>query len=118
MAPSGKKKQKIIVTSGKSGNFASNNQGDVITLASNQEITSTTTSFQLYIWIDGNKDNPSKMMNQTFKFVLSADASDNNSNPALLTLTKLGVEVNNTEICTNDKITNSEENNTQDTSES
>ena len=27
-------------------------------------------------------------------------------------------EVNNTEICTNDKITNSEENNTQDTSES
>jgi len=88
----------------KSGNFASNNQGDVITLAANQEITTTTTSFQLYIWIDGNKDNPSEMMNKTFKFVLSADATDNKATTSQSaseqTLVKLGITVNNNEVTT------------------
>ena len=58
-----------------SGNFKNYNQGDVITIAKHQEITSTESSFQIYIWIDGNKNNPSTMMNQTFKFVLSADGT-------------------------------------------
>ena len=58
-----------------SGNFKNYNQGDVVKLATHQEITSTESSFQIYIWIDGTKDNPDTMMNQTFKFVLSADGT-------------------------------------------
>ena len=73
------------------GNFKNNNQGDKITIASNQEITSTTSTYKLYIWIDGNKSNPETMQNQTFKFVLNADASD--QEPAIATLTKLGLSV-------------------------
>ena len=80
------------------GNFASYNQGDKVKIANAQTITSSTTSFQLYIWIDGNVDNPSSMMNQSFKFVLSADATD--YNPSQATLTKLGVTVNNNAVTT------------------
>ena len=75
------------------GNFKNNNQGDRVTIASNQEITSTTSTYKLYIWIDGaNYSNPETMQNQTFKFVLSADATDQEP-PALITLTKLGLTV-------------------------
>jgi len=84
------------------GNFASYNQGEKAQIASAQKITSSTTSFQIYIWIDGNVDNPSSMMNQNFKFVLSADASE--QDPAEQTLTKLGVTVNNNEVTTFGKI--------------
>ena len=59
------------------GNFKNNNQGDKVTIASNQEITSATSTYKLYIWIDGaNYSNPETMQNQTFKFVLNADATD------------------------------------------
>lgn len=59
------------------GNFKNNNQGDKITIASNQKIESVTSTYKLYIWIDGeNYGNPETMQNQTFKFVLNADASD------------------------------------------
>ena len=75
------------------GNFKNNNQGDKITIASNQKITSTTSTYDLYIWIDGNNyANPETMQNQTFKFVLSADATDQEP-PALTTLTNLGLSV-------------------------
>ncbi len=75
------------------GNFKNNNQGDKVTIASNQEITSTTSTYKLYIWIDGaNYSNPETMQNQTFKFVLNADATDKEP-PALTTLTKLGLSV-------------------------
>ena len=75
------------------GNFKNNNQGDKVTIASNQEITSTTSTYKLYIWIDGqNYSNPETMQNQTFKFVLNADATDQEP-PALTTLTKLGLSV-------------------------
>ena len=74
------------------GNFKNNNQGDKITIASNQKIESATSTYKLYIWIDGtNFANPETMQNQTFKFVLNADASD--QEPALATLTKLGLSV-------------------------
>ena len=76
------------------GNFASYEQGEKAQIASAQKITSSTKSFQIYIWIDGNVDNSKSMMNKTFKFVLSADASE--QDPAEQTLTKLGVDVNNT----------------------
>ena len=76
------------------GNFKNNNQGDKVTIASNQKITSTTSTYKLYIWIDGaNYSNPETMQNQTFKFVLSADATDKEP-PALTTLTKLGLSAN------------------------
>ena len=59
------------------GNFKNNNQGDKVRIASSQKITSTTSTYDLYIWIDGNNcANPETMQNQTFKFVLSADATD------------------------------------------
>ena len=75
------------------GNFKNNNQGDKITIASSQKITNTTSTYDLYIWIDGNNyANPETMQNQTFKFVLSADATDQEP-PALTTLTNLGLSV-------------------------
>lgn len=79
-----------------SGNFKNNNQGDKITIAANQEITSTTSTYKLYIWIDGaNYSNPETMKNQTFKFILNADATDQAPvPPALDTLTKLGLTAN------------------------
>ena len=77
------------------GNFKDNNQGDKVTIASNQEITSTTTTYKLYIWIDGaNYDNPETMQNQTFKFVLNADATDQAPPASLMTLTNLGLTAN------------------------
>ena len=75
------------------GNFKDANQGDKIKIASNQKITNTTSTYDLYIWIDGNNyANPETMQNQTFKFVLSADATDQEP-PALITLTNLGLSV-------------------------
>ena len=77
------------------GNFKNNNQGDRVTIASNQEITSTTSTYKLYIWIDGaNYSNPETMQNQTFKFVLNADATDQEPPASLITLTKLGLTAN------------------------
>ena len=77
------------------GNFKNNNQGDKITIASNQKIESVTSTYKLYIWIDGeNYGNPETMQNQTFKFVLNADASDEKPDLALATLTKLGLTAN------------------------
>ena len=76
------------------GNFKNSNQGDKITIASSQKITNTTSTYDLYIWIDGNNyANPETMQNQTFKFVLSADATDQEP-PALITLTNLGLSAN------------------------
>lgn len=77
------------------GNFKDANQGDKITIASYQKITSTTSTYDLYIWIDGNNyANPETMQNQTFKFVLSADATDQEPNYGLITLTNLGLSAN------------------------
>ena len=76
------------------GNFKNNNQGDKVRIASSQKITNTTSTYDLYIWIDGNNyDNPETMQNQTFKFVLSADATDEEPNYGLITLTNLGLSV-------------------------
>ncbi len=64
-----------------SGNFANytavtctKNNTNHIVLLSNQSINTTTTTYTLYIWIDGvNEVNPSSMMNKTFSFNLHAD---------------------------------------------
>ena len=65
------------------GNFANKAQGDTISLFTNQEINSTQSLYKLYIWIDGNQDNPSAMMNQSFVFTLNAEATDEAPQSAL-----------------------------------
>ena len=80
-----------------SGNFKEETQGNKLTIAENQQITSETVTYELYIWIDGTMPNPSTMQNQTFKFLLSADATDQipvTQSPSLATLTKLGLSAN------------------------
>ncbi len=98
------------------GNFKNNNQGDRVTIASNQKIESTTSTYKLYIWIDGaNYSNPETMQNQTFKFVLNADATDQEPPASLITLTKLGLTANegtpdfNTVATTNEGIFSAED---------
>jgi len=72
------------------GNFDDVSEGDKITISPDIVINSTTRNLSLYIWIDGNIENPSDMSNQDYKFVLSADASDKTPD-SLQTLTNLGL---------------------------
>ena len=58
------------------GNFANSNAGDNIALLSGVEVTSSPTTYTLYIWIDGNMSNPNTMYNQNFEFRLNASATD------------------------------------------
>ena len=58
------------------GNFANSNAGDNIVLLSGVEVTSSSTTYTLYIWIDGNMSNPNTMYNQNFEFRLNAEATD------------------------------------------
>ena len=51
-----------------SGNFSDKKQGDTIILASNEIVTSDVSIYTLYIYIDGNRDNPITMSNNSFRF--------------------------------------------------
>jgi len=51
-----------------SGNFSDKKQGDTITLAENEIVTSNVSIYTLYIYIDGNRDNPITMSNNNFRF--------------------------------------------------
>ena len=51
-----------------SGNFSDKKQGDTIALAENEIVTSDVSIYTLYIYIDGNRDNPITMTNQNFRF--------------------------------------------------
>ena len=51
-----------------SGNFSDKKQGDTITLAENEIVTSNVSIYTLYIYIDGNRDNPITMSNKSFRF--------------------------------------------------
>ena len=75
------------------GNFLGSNVNDVINLLSGVEITSTPVTYTLYIWIDGNMDNPNTMYNQNFEFRLNANATDEKS-ASKQTLEKLGLTSN------------------------
>ena len=77
----------------KGGNFANSNVGDNITLLGGITVTSTPTTYTLYIWIDGNMPNPNTMYNQNFEFRLNADATDEKS-ASKQTLEKLGLTSN------------------------
>ena len=77
------------------GNFANSNVGDNIALLSGVEVNSTPTTYTLYIWIDGNMDNPNTMYNQDFAFRLNASATDEKPLlPSDKTLQKLGLSAN------------------------
>ena len=51
-----------------SGNFSDKKEGDTITLAENEIVTSNVSIYTLYIYIDGNRDNPITMTNNNFRF--------------------------------------------------
>ena len=51
-----------------SGNFSDKREGDTITLAENEIVTSDVAIYTLYIYIDGNRDNPITMSNKNFRF--------------------------------------------------
>ena len=76
------------------GNFANSNAGDNIALLSGVEVTSSSTTYTLYIWIDGNMSNPNTMYNQNFEFRLNAEATDEKPDFAKQTLQKLGLTAN------------------------
>ena len=70
-------------TSVKSGNFSTSKAGDSINLltlsTTDGSLTTTLTSYTLYIYIDGaSGDNSSSMMNQSFDFSLDVTGSNSN----------------------------------------
>lgn len=59
------------------GNFEGKVQGDTIELTDDTEIvTSNISNYRLYIYIDGNFDNPNDMQNKFFKFDLYGEGRD------------------------------------------
>ena len=57
-------------TSIASGDFSNREQGNTITLLSNQILNTSKDTYTLYIYIDGNVDNPSTMAGKNFLFKL------------------------------------------------
>ena len=53
-----------------SGNFSNREQGNTITLLSNQILNTSKDTYTLYIYIDGNVDNPGTMAGKDFLFKL------------------------------------------------
>ncbi len=59
------------------GSFANYNEEDTIILNSEPiEVTNTSSTISLYIWIDGELDNSSSMQNQNYQFNLRANITD------------------------------------------
>lgn len=55
------------------GNFANVNEGDVINIVEDYEVTTSDTIFTLYLWLDGTKAG-NEVMGKTFEGHLSASA--------------------------------------------
>ena len=70
-----------------SGNFEGKTQEQVITIATSQPVTSEISTYKLYIWIDGNMDNPLSMGGKSFLFKLTIKASqqENACTPSIIT---------------------------------
>ena len=84
------------------GNFANSNAGDNIALLSGVEVTSSPTTYTLYIWIDGNMSNPNTMYNQNFEFRLNAEATDEKPViPATDTITDIYTTADKTQVTNN-----------------
>ena len=54
------------------GNFSNREEGNTITLISDATVTSTKDTYTLYVYIDGNQDNPGTMAGKNFSFELWA----------------------------------------------
>ena len=72
-------------TSVKSGNFSTSKAGDIISLltlsTSDGSLTTSLTSYTLYIYIDGaSGDNPSSMMNQSFDMSFIVEGANSSMN--------------------------------------
>ncbi len=77
---------KYVLTTGNSeilaeGNFADANSGDTISIVSNMPLSSGTTNFRFYIYIDGNVENDSSMMNQEFSATIEVGAEEQSVTP-------------------------------------
>ena len=83
------------------GNFVNSNAGDNIVLLSGVEVTSSPTTYTLYIWIDGNMSNPNTMYNQNFEFRLNAEATDEKPVYATDTITNIYNTATKTQITNN-----------------
>ena len=57
----------------------SKNNTNHIVLLTNESISTSKTSYTLYIWIDGTQSNPSSMQNQDYTFTITIDGTDNAS---------------------------------------
>lgn len=61
----------------KPGDFENYNEGDKIILKDNVSLNKDITyNYKLYIWIDGNQDNPLDMQGKNYKFVLNVNLTD------------------------------------------
>ena len=56
----------------KRGNFAGRSQGDVITLLTDEKVSTDKKVYTIYVYLDGNMDNPVTTQNQSFQFKLWA----------------------------------------------
>ncbi len=83
------------------GNFANSNAGDNIVLLSGVEVTSSPTTYTLYIWIDGNMSNPNTMYNQNFELRLNAEATDEKPLTGADTITNIYTTADETEVVNN-----------------
>lgn len=74
-------KSNELVTQGNFANLTTiecNNDNSIehIILLSGEKITTSVSTYELYIWIDGNEKNPNNMQNQEFQFNLHADGKN------------------------------------------
>ena len=53
-----------------SGNFKDKTQGQTIELLTNQVVTEDDSIYFIYVYIDGTRDNPNTMQNQSFRFTV------------------------------------------------
>jgi len=60
----------------KAGNFESVNVNDVIAISQSNALSNIEDTYTLYLWIDGNMENPIEMTGQTFSFTLYARAEN------------------------------------------
>lgn len=58
-----------------SGNFADDSEGDTITLLTNQTITEASSTYVIYLYIDGNYENPIEMSNKSFRFSIYSEGT-------------------------------------------
>ena len=80
----------------KSGNFESVNVNDIIPISQSNPLSNIEDTYTLYLWIDGNMENPLEMANQTFSFTLYARAENEYTDTGGILAVPEGCEVKTT----------------------